>query len=142
MRQILIIIGISVLLYSTFNGDFDKKKSLFVTDNIAGLVWQDDYSDNEGVIKKDTWRDASLYCEELILGEKVDWRLPNDKELKSLVHNRVVNSQFTNISYNHYWSSSSSESDSSNAWSVDLHGGYEFWDDKSNMLDVKCVRDK
>lgn len=50
-----------------------------VTDHATGLVWQQaDYLSTD-------WQDAVDYCENLSLGMKTDWRLPNVKELQSIV---------------------------------------------------------
>jgi Protein of unknown function (DUF1566) len=51
-----------------------------VTDNATGLTWQQDDS-GEGMI----WEDALNYCETLDLAGHDDWRLPNAKELQSIV---------------------------------------------------------
>ena len=51
-----------------------------VTDNVTGLVWQ-----KSGDHQELTWQDAMCYCENLELGEYTDWRLPNIRELESLV---------------------------------------------------------
>ncbi len=51
-----------------------------VTDNATGLMWQ--RSDNgEGV----NWKNALMYAENLTLANYSDWRLPNAKELQSIV---------------------------------------------------------
>lgn len=51
-----------------------------VTDNATGLMWQK--SDNgEGV----NWKNALIYAENLLLANYSDWRLPNAKELQSIV---------------------------------------------------------
>jgi len=51
-----------------------------ILDKATGLVWQQADS-SEGMI----WEDALAYCESLSLAGFEDWRLPNAKELQSLV---------------------------------------------------------
>ena len=50
-----------------------------VTDTRTGLMWAQ--TDNMGHI---TWHDAKLYCENFILSEYNDWRMPTIEELRSL----------------------------------------------------------
>lgn len=51
-----------------------------ITDNATGLTWMQ--SDNgNGVL----WGDALAYCDSLSLAGADDWRLPNAKELQSIV---------------------------------------------------------
>jgi hypothetical protein len=51
-----------------------------VTDAATGLAWQ---KIDDGVAR--TWRDALAYCEALDLGGQTDWRLPDAKELHTIV---------------------------------------------------------
>jgi len=51
-----------------------------VTDNSTGLIWQKDDS-GEGAL----WEDALEYSENLELAGYTDWRLPNAKELQSII---------------------------------------------------------
>ncbi|MCA3220042.1 MAG: DUF1566 domain-containing protein [Burkholderiales bacterium] len=51
-----------------------------VTDRATGLVWQ-----RRSVAGALRWADALAYCGELSLGGHRDWRLPNAKELHSIV---------------------------------------------------------
>ncbi len=51
-----------------------------VTDEASGLMWQKNDS-GEGMV----WEDALGYCEDLSLANYTDWRLPNAKELQSIV---------------------------------------------------------
>ena len=56
-----------------------------VTDNRTGLIWQ------QGEPGAMTWNSALTYCEGLSLAGSTDWRLPNIKELESLVdETRIV----------------------------------------------------
>jgi len=140
MRQILLImIGASLLLQAGFSRD----SSGVVADDATGLVWQDDYSDNAGEIKYANWQDALVYCQELSLGGKSDWRLPNKNELFSIIdmskYQPDISSVFTNITSYDYWSSTSYASDSSNAWIVSFYGHVE-WDSKLTGAHVRCVR--
>ncbi len=56
-----------------------------VADRATGLTWQRDDS-GEGL----TWQDALAYCEDSTVGGSDDWRLPNAKELHSLVDYTVA----------------------------------------------------
>ena len=51
-----------------------------ITDKATGLMWQR-YDNAEPLL----WENALAYCENLNLGGYTDWRLPNAKELQSLV---------------------------------------------------------
>ncbi|MCI5158931.1 MAG: DUF1566 domain-containing protein [Candidatus Electrothrix sp. AUS1_2] len=62
--------------YHNFTANNDQT----VTDNLTGLVWQQ--SDN-GI--EYGWKDALEYCENLTLANRSDWRLPNLRELKSII---------------------------------------------------------
>ena len=134
------MIGASLFLYAGFNRD----SSGVVADSATGLAWQDDYSDNGGEIKKAIWQDALVYCEELSLGGKNDWRLPNMRELKSIVdytkYNPAINSVFTNVTFNFYWSATTTVSDSSLAWDVYFSYGYDYCYSKTNEDSIRCVR--
>jgi hypothetical protein len=57
--------------------DFADNGDGTVTDRAVGLTWQ---QSDDG--KKRDWPEALAYCEELRLGGKDDWRLPNAKELE------------------------------------------------------------
>ena len=60
--------------------DFADNGDGSVTDAATGLMWQQSDS-GEGMI----WEDALNYCENLDLAGHDDWRLPNAKELQSIV---------------------------------------------------------
>jgi len=51
-----------------------------ITDQATGLTWQKADS-----LKTLNWEQALAYCESLTLAGKDDWRLPNAKELQSIV---------------------------------------------------------
>jgi len=133
-----------IMMSTSLWGAFSRDSSGVVADSKSGLAWQDDYSDNGGEIKKATWQDALVYCHELTLGGENDWRLPNIRELKSIVddskYNPAISSIFQNVTSYYYWSSTTRVSDSSNAWFVHFYNGYDRWYSKTNEGRVRCVR--
>jgi len=136
MRQILLIIlGLSVAVFA----DFTKIGDV-VTDNISGLQWKDD-----AIGSPMTWTAAINYCENLTFDTHSDWRLPNLKELTSLVEDSKVSpsidtSVFEHTTSNYYWSSTTYAGTTSSAWRVYFHYGYQYHRNKSNSLYVRCVR--
>jgi hypothetical protein len=68
----------------TVNGDGT------VTDNCTGLQWLQDSGetpddDRDGIPDRVTWCKAMEFCNDLVFADHNDWRLPNVRELQSLV---------------------------------------------------------
>ena len=57
-----------------------------VMDNLTGLMW----ARNANLGGAMTWSNAVVYCEGLTYGGHSDWRLPNRRELLSLVNDGVL----------------------------------------------------
>lgn len=136
MKQILLItLGLSVALLA----DFTKSGNI-VTDGTTKLEWQDD-----AVSSTLGWASAIDYCENLTLDTHSDWRLPNIKELTSIVddtksHPSIDNTVFQNPPFNNYWSSTTTASNSSRAWCVAFNTGYQNNRNKALNNSVRCVR--
>ncbi len=121
-----------------------------VADNATGLVWQGcaigRSGDNcaTGSPTTFTWQTALAECENLSWGGATHWRLPNRKELHSIVDNRVPElpidtAAFPNTPSDSFWWSSSSAGGS--AWCVYLYAGAVNSCAKVNSWNVRCVRD-
>jgi len=86
-----------------------------VTDTCTGLVWQQDTADVDGdgtVGDGDavTWEDGLRYCEGLTFAGHDDWRLPNVKELFSILdfeRPRETIDPIFGLVADDYWSSTS-----------------------------------
>ena len=110
-----------------------------VNDLGTGLVWQ------QGEGGRIVWEMALVYCDELQLAGKNDWRLPNYKELQSLVDYRyyspaVQAAFFPNLDPEFYWSSTTFAGQTKNAWFVNFYRGSVEHGNKSNSFNVRCVR--
>jgi len=105
-----------------------------ITDNLTGLIWLKD-STRFG---QRTWADALSDCNNLAHdginltdgSSAGDWRLPNRKELGSLVNYEAgwvsdwLNGQgFTGLGYENYWSSTTDASSTTSAWYVYMYSG-------------------
>ena len=112
-----------------------------ITDTSTGLLWQRATS-----VETNTWEGALSYADNLTLAGYDDWRLPNAREIQSIVnyamYSPAIDTAFfpdTNMSM--YWSGSSHGSDLLNAWSVYFAHGYMYNHiGKDNFLYVRCVR--
>jgi hypothetical protein len=106
-----------------------------VTDTCTGLLWQKDTADvnGDGVVSPEwdggdavVWREALEYCEGLSFAGHDDWRLPNVRELQSIVDygrwDPAIDPVFGALS-SWYWSSSTSALYPDYAWGVDFGGG-------------------
>jgi hypothetical protein len=114
-----------------------------VTDNLTGLIWLKNASCSG---YQYSWAQALSYANTLTSGAcgltdgsaAGDWRLPNRKELESLVNRQQsnpaawlntvgfsgVNTSTQNYEYEYYWSSSSLSSNTGAAWIVHLGIGH------------------
>jgi len=133
---VLLLPGLAALqeVRFTVNGDGT------VTDNVTGLMWQRE-ADNQGR----TWEAALAYCEDLGLAGHQDWRLPDIKELRSIVDNTryvpaIDTAAFPGTNSSGYWSSSTSASNTNGAWGVGFGNGYVYSNGKASTGDVRCVR--
>ncbi len=88
--------------------------------------------------------DASAYCENLVLDEKTDWRLPFIDELKRLLDYgqykpATDTTIFPGMGFSGYWSGSNHFTPSG-AWYVDLYHGEVKAGYKTIASSVRCVR--
>lgn len=106
-----------------------------VTDSQTGLMWkqcsegQSGADCGAGSPTGHTWREALQQAAASSFAGYSDWRLPNIKELSSLVEMRcyrpAINiNYFPNTASADYWSSSPFAGYSGNAWSVYFSYGY------------------
>ena len=113
-----------------------------VTDNCTGLTWQQETADIPGDDdNRVTWAEALRYCEDLEFAGHDDWRLPNVRELQSIVdygrYNPAIDPVFSAES-SWYWSSSSFVDFTRVAWRVSFNVGYVAHGDK--LHDAHYVR--
>jgi hypothetical protein len=112
-----------------------------VTDNLTGLMWAQDAN----MAGAKTWSNAISYCNDLTHAGYSDWRLPNRKELRSLLdyskYGPVLpqGHPFTNVQ-SYYWSSTTEASYTDCAWYVGMYDGHVYRDYKSHNYYVWPVR--
>jgi hypothetical protein len=127
-----------------------------VIDNATGLEWQgchagwigDACTTDDLAVTGDTftWQNALSQCETLSWGGHTDWRLPNRKELHSLVDNHdssapvIDTTAFPATPSSYFWSSSSYAYNVSYAWYVYFDNGNVSNSDKSYANYARCVR--
>jgi hypothetical protein len=113
-----------------------------VTDNCTGLMWQRntaDVTENASIGEEDmlTWQAALEYCEGLSFAGHDDWRLPNVRELQSIVdygrREEAIDPIFEAVSH-WYWSSSTFAFYPDTAWYVHFGVG-----DVTNLGEPKDV---
>ncbi len=108
---------------------FTDKGNGTVVDNLTGLTWTQDAN---LPINQVTWDTALALCENLDLGGETDWRLPNIREMESLLDWGLIDSlslslpeghPFTNAQVDYFWSSTSLKSSPTLAWTMYLGRG-------------------
>jgi len=107
------------------------------------LMWQDDYSDNNGNIPEEYWAEATGYCEALSLAGYDNWRLPTKGELFDLVdvsYNPTVNPIFQNTTSGSYWTSTPDPVDERVSAIVNFNIGRIDRTSTGNAQAVRCVR--
>ena len=118
--------------YQLLNGDTEVK------DTKTGLIWQrcslgQTWSGSSCTGKAATYDWTNALQTAKNMGN--EWRVPNIKELDSLVeeacYNAAINETFfPNTVSSYYWSSSPVANDSSDAWVVDFYQGSDHYNSK------------
>ena len=113
--------------------------SLTVIDNITGLEWQRQDDD----INR-SWNDAWDYCSGLALDGRVDWRLPDIKELQSIVDYGATDTLIDQVAFPNtdpfYWSASPQAGTSNRAWRILFNGGFIDDTGEATTQTIRCVR--
>lgn len=127
-----------------------------VTDNVTGLMWQDDIDSavvtkqwvtdvNYSIAKYDdvTGDTAATYCASLNTGGFSDWRLPRFEELLTITNraysNPSVDQTFLNVSPQMYWTADTSNV-ISRARRVNFYNGAGYAEEKNITSNIRCVR--
>lgn len=112
-----------------------------LTDSATGFTWQ---QTDDGSPQR--WEGALSYCDGLDLAGHTDWRLPNIRELQSIVDDGLngpaIDSVFSSRS-DRYWSGSTDVARATDGWHVDFGQGAAAADYKSGsagLVSVRCVR--
>lgn len=138
--------------YNAAGARFTDNTDGTITDNATGLEWMQTPTTSPGgaFASTMTWANAITNCEGLTYptsGGHTDWRLPNVKELQSIVdYGRVSPSitlpttLFPNTQSSYYWSSTTYAYVTTDAWSVVFVNGYVGSYGKASSYYVRCVR--
>jgi hypothetical protein len=108
--------------YTINSPSYTNNSNGTITDNVTGLMWQQ-VDGGEMTIEN-----ATIYCENLILGGFSDWRLPNPIESFSILNhqnnNPAINTTFFTASTAEYWWTNTYEFNSTTkVWCTNAGGG-------------------
>lgn len=113
-------------------------------DNRTGLIWVTNPVD--AVISSSyTWENAIIACENLSYAGYNDWRLPNARELMSIVDcgkdGPAINTEyFLNTQNSAYWTSTTNAASAGAGWVVYFNHGWLQLYTKNNIVYIRCVR--
>jgi len=158
---VLICIGqasaacVGTITANTPTADFVDHGNGTVTHTRTGLMWKQcseglsGASCAIGTATVHTWQAALQLAETLNVGGGfatfTDWRVPNQKELKSIVERQCdtpsINATIFPATLNNwYWSASPSAGGAANARFVSFFNGYDGVNGKTSNLSVRLVR--
>jgi hypothetical protein len=133
----LSIMGLILFCSTALAGLVDNHDGT-VTDTETGLTWQ------QAEAGSMTWEEALLYCENLVLADHDDWRLPNTNELLSIVDYDTINPSIDITRFPAaeaaYWSSTTHASIPDMTWIVSFVNGSVFHAYKTGSYPVRAVR--
>ncbi len=117
-----------------------------VIDNATGLMWAGDFNAagcNNGL--SIIWPNALIYAEALNFAGFSDWRLPNIRELGSIVNFERVfptieEPPFANTPSNFFWSSTTYFGVTTQAWWNNFGNGDYWYSPKTSVQNMRCVR--
>jgi hypothetical protein len=117
-----------------------------VTDNLTGLIWQQNGMAQNPI----AWQQQLAYCEGLTLAGRTDWRVPNVKEMASLIlperacvwdDNYFIASCSTSTAsvYSYYVTSTTRVDNPAEVWVI-INDGRIMTRSKTGSTYVRCVR--
>jgi len=124
----------------------DEQTGLIWQHCSAGQSWDDTTNTCTGSANSYTWQNALMYAQNNTFAQQSDWRLPNIKELNSIVeltcYSPAINETvFPNTALSYYWSASAGAYSSNSAWIVNFNNGKDGNGSKnSNFNYVRVVR--
>jgi len=144
-----VVVLILLLVNASFAGYTDNGDGT-IKDTTTGRVWQkcsagQNSTDCSGTAGTYTWANAVTYCTGLALAGG-GWRLPNVKELESIVDETKASSPTINTTVfpatvgDVYWSSTTYASSTASAWRVHFGNGIVDVYNKTDTFYVRCVR--
>ncbi len=144
--------GTMSIVYNQHNGDG------YASDTDSGLMWEikengDNATDLNNPNDADntySWADLSTFIDNLnaiSYAGYSDWRLPNVKELETIIDLSVpepgpvvIQDVFINCRQDFYWTNTPDAADSSRAWAIDFSSAGEVTASKTNAYHVRAVR--
>jgi len=106
------------------------------------LMWQDNLIT---ISKQFNILEYKIYCRDLILANRKDWRVPSYDELLNLIdyqkHNPATSQKIKYVIPNKYWSGSKSLMAEDNNWYVDFKDGTTNFTSDMQRYNIRCVRE-
>jgi hypothetical protein len=111
------------------------------SDLSTGLMWQE----KDDGLERD-WEQALEYCETLVLAGEADWRLPNAREIMTLMDYTLPNASiyeglFPGAGQKKYWTGTTLTCCVDAAYAVNHDAAIGYCDQKKTLpMNVRCVR--
>lgn len=131
--------------------NYTDNKDGTIIDNYTGLIWK---KCPQGVYGNDCksgspsiriWSEARVECEKLNFAGRTGWRMPNLKELQSIVDtgafDPAINKKFFKGSSDPYWTLTSPAEYLSSKFTVIFSDGSVYFSDMNNFAATRCVHD-
>lgn len=129
------------------NGHFELNASGQILDSRTGLVWQQCVAGQHWVDGRCSWQEGEvkLTWREAIAAQPEGWRLPNKKELETLVvrncYRPALDHQaFGEVEVGLLWTSTPTLNGASRAWAIDFNDGAHLSVSNSNRYAVRWVK--
>lgn len=133
---------------NTDNSVTDTTTHLIWSRCAAGFSWSS--QDNSCKInptdaQEFTWSEALLYAKAKTTNVATPWRLPNTKELESLIKRNcsepaIETAIFSSTDLARHWTSTAAIGYFGNAWAINFNDGSLLTADKTNRYQIRLVR--